>query len=376
MISLKEITLDGTKIEANANRYTFVWGKSVRRGREAIAERLKELWRYVEEVYKDEERQPNRPDFEAVDEAAVKRTVEAINEALKGKPMPANVKKGLSSAKRTYGERARKYEVQEKMLEGRNSCSKTDKDATFMRMKEDHLGNGQLKPAYNVQLATEDHYITNYTLTQSAADTGALPPHIEDFEKAYARVPEAVIADAGYGSEENYEYLEEKEITAYVKYALFNKEINERKHRENAFHADNLAYDEKTDTYTCPSGQPMRYIGDAERTSKLGHQKQVREYEARNCEGCPMRGPCHRSAGNRVIQRNPNLIKHRKKIKQLLTSEEGVKKRKERYKVEGVFGNIKQNKGFRRFMLRGMEKVTVETGLLALAHNLKRFSAH
>jgi DDE family transposase len=183
-----------------------------------------------------------------------------------------------------------------------------------------------------------------------------------------------VTADAGYGSEANYDYMEERDITAFVKYALFNKELNDRRHQTNAFHADNLYYNPQTDTYTCPIGQPMRYIGDTQRTSVGGHQKEPRMYQAANCRGCPMRGPCHQGEGNRTIQRNANLIRHRKKIKELLTSEEGIEKRRQRYEVEAVFGNIKQNKGFRRFMLRGLEKVTIETGLIALAHNLKRLS--
>ncbi len=374
-VSLREVKLDGTKIEANANRYTFVWGKAVKRRREQIAVQLKELWAYVEQVYRDEEQQPNTPDFKAIDAKAVSRTVEEINAALEGKEVPPKIKQKLANAKKNYPQRMAKYEAQEKMLAGRNSCSKTDKDATFMRMKDDHLQNGQLKPAYNLQASTNDHYILGYTLTQSAGDTLALPDHIDEFEKGYGKKPDSVTADAGYGSEANYDYLEDQNITAYVKYALFNKEIGDKKHQTNPFHPDNLYYNEQTDTYTCPIGQPMRYIGFAERTSVGGHQKQPRMYQAVNCRGCPMRGPCHQAEGNRTIQRNPNLIRHRKKIKELLTSEEGIEKRRQRYEVEAVFGNIKQNKGFRRFMLRGLEKVTIETGLIAIAHNLQRFSA-
>jgi transposase len=373
-VSLKEIKLDGTKIEANANRYTFIWGKSVKRRREQIASQLKEMWAYVEQVYKDEEQQPNTPDFASIDPEAVRRTVEEINEALKNKTVAPKIRQKLAYAKKNYPAKVEQYDAQEKMLAGRNSCSKTDVDATFMRMKEDHLQNGQLKPAYNVQASTNDHYILGYTLTQSAGDTLGLPGHIDEFERGYGQKPESVTADAGYGSEANYDYLEEREITAYVKYALFNKEISDRKHQTNAFHADNLYYNPQNDTYTCPSGQPMTYIGDTERTSVGGHQKQPRMYRAANCRGCPMRGPCHAAEGNRTIQRNVNLIRHRKKIKELLTSEEGIEKRRQRYEVEGVFGNIKQNKGFRRFMLRGLDKVTIETGLIALAHNLKRLS--
>ena len=128
------------------------------------------------------------------------------------------------------------------------------------------------------------------------------------------------------------------------------------------------------DTYYCPAGQPMSYIGERKRRTANGFIQTHRLYRTANCEGCPMRGPCNKAEGNRIIQRSPNLICHRQKIKHLLESDQGLEKRRQRWKVEAVFGNIKQNKGFRRFMLRGLEKVTSEIGLIAIAHTLQRFS--
>ena len=118
----------------------------------------------------------------------------------------------------------------------------------------------------------------------------------------------------------------------------------------------------------------MTYIGEKRRKTANGFIQTHRLYQARNCEGCPMRGPCHKASGNRIIQRSPNLGRHRQKIKELLMSEEGIERRKQRWKVEAVFGNIKHNKGFKRFFLRGLEKVNTELGLIAIAHNLQRFS--
>lgn len=375
VLNLRELTLDGTKIEANANRYTFVWGKAIKVSRERIARQLGELWTYVEKVYQDEEQQPNEPaDFKEINPQAVSEAISAINEALKDKEIDPKVKQKLNYARKNWPVKLKEYEEREKQLKGRNSLSKTDPDASFMRMKDDHMRNGQLKPGYNVQASTDKHYILNYTLGQTTADTTLLKDHIEDTIESYNMVPESLTADAGYGSEENYDYLEEKGITAYVKYGYFDKEQRDRKHRENPFLVDNLHYNAETDTYTCPIGQPMTYIGEKRRKTANGFVQTHRLYQAKNCEGCPMRGPCHKAAGNRIIQRSPNLSRHRQKIKQLLMSEEGIEKRKQRWKVEAVFGNIKQNKGFRRFFLRGLEKVNTELGLIALAHNLQRFS--
>jgi len=153
-VSLKEIILDGTKIEANANRYTFVWGKAIKVSRERIERQLKELWAYVEQIYQDEEQRPNTPDFAVIDPEAVTRTIEEINEALKEKKIAPQIRQKLTYAKKNWPKKLAEYDEREKQLEGRNSLSKTDPDATFMRMKEDHMRNGQLKPAYNVQAST------------------------------------------------------------------------------------------------------------------------------------------------------------------------------------------------------------------------------
>jgi transposase len=371
-VSLKEVVLDGTKIEANANRYTFVWGKAIKVSRERIERQLKELWSYVERVYQDEEQQPNEPNFEAIDPQAVARTIHTINEALKDKEVEPKVRQKLKYAEKNWPKKLAEYDEKEKILKGRNSYSKTDPDATFMRMKEDHMRNGQLKPGYNVQASTEKQYIVNYTLGQTTSDTSLLKDHFEEHCRSFGRTPETLTADAGYGSEENYTFLEEQGVTAFVKYNYFDREQKEKE--PNAFHSDNLHYDAKRDAVTCPSGQQMNFIGKKRRRTRGGYLQTYRMYQAMNCEGCPMRGPCHKGEGDRIIQRSPDLHRHRQRVRELLASEEGLEKRKQRWQVEAVFGNIKQNKGFRRFYLRGIEKVNVEFGLLALAHNLQRFT--
>lgn len=373
-ISLRDLTLDGTKIEANANRYTFVWGKSVKRYKDGIAKQLKEIWKYVEKVRRGDDQEPNEPDFENIDSGKISRAVEKINEALEGKEVPKEVRDKLRKAAKEWPGRLAKYEEQERLLNGRGSYSKTDPDATFMRTKDDHLGKAQLKPCYNIQASTGDHYILNYTTTQAPADTTTLKDHLRDFIESFNQVPETLTADAGYGSEENYEFLEDHNIRPFVKYNIFDREQTSRKHKSDPFLADHLHYNKDTDTYICPIGQPMVRIGDRENITANGFRQTYQRYQAVNCNGCPMRDPCFKHEGNRIIERNHNLSRHRKKVSDLLKSEEGIERRKNRYKVEGVFGNIKQNKGFRRFMLRGIEKVNVEFGLIAIAHNLQRYT--
>jgi hypothetical protein len=375
VLSLKELYVDGTKIEANANRYTFVWGKSIKTSKERIKKQLKELWSYVEKVYAEEQMLPNQPNFEEIDPEKVAQTIDTINQALKDKEVDKKVKQKLNYAKKNWPKNLQKYNEQEAILGKRNSYSKTDPDATFMRMKDDHMQNGQLKPGYNLQASTNNQFITSYTLAQTTADTTTLKDHLNDHIESYGQTPETLTADAGYGSEENYTDLEEKNITAFVKYNYFHKEQRDKKHRENPFHPDNLFYNPETDTYYCPMGQAMNKINTYESQTKNGFTQEIHRYQAQSCHGCPLRGSCHKAKGNRIIERNHNLIRLKDKAKSLLLSEEGVAHRKRRcWDVEAVFGNIKQNMGFKRFMLRGIEKVTTEIGLIAMAHNLKKFN--
>jgi len=263
----------------------------------------------------------------------------------------------------------------EEILNGRNSYSKTDEDATFMRMKEDHMGNGQLKPAYNLQLSTCSQFILNYTIEQITTDTSTFIAHLNEFENLYGQYPEAITADAGYGSEENYEYLENNNIEAFVKYNYFHKEQTE-KWKTDISKQDNLYYDPKQDCFYCPMGQKMTNIGNRVRKTSTGYEQTYTRYQAQNCRGCPLRGACHKQQGNRIIDVNHNLRKHKEKARELLMSEKGLGKRSQRpADVEATFGILKHNNGFRRFMLRGSDKVMIETGLIAIAHNIKKMCA-
>jgi len=375
LMNIKDIYTDGTKIEANANKYTFVWGKAIKTNKERIAKQLDELWSYTQKVAEQELSQSATPDFEKVDTKKVCQTIETIDKALQGKQIDKKVKQKLSYAKKNWPNKIAVYEQKEALLGKRNSYSKTDHDATFMRMKDDHMQNGQLKAGYNWQISTSDQYIVNYSIHQNPTDTLTLKPHLDQYEDLYKSKPENITADAGYGSEENYEYLSEKQVNSFVKYNYFHKEQN-KKYKEDPFRVDNLHYNQGQDKVYCPMGQPMDNIGTKTRTTASGFEQTITRYQARNCTGCPLRGQCHRAQDDRIVEINHNLRKYKTKARENLLSEQGIAHRKQRpADVEAVFGNIKQNKGFKPFMLRGIEKVEIETGLLAIAHNLAKKAA-
>jgi transposase len=377
LLSIDEINTDGTKIEANANKYTFVWKKSIQTNKEKMKKQLTEIWQYAQQIAADEDKMPEPPDFTEIDSQKVKATIAQLNEKLSGKENPdKKMKAKLQYVTKNYPVNIAKYEQQEAILEERNSYSKTDPDATFMRMKEDHMKNGQLKPGYNVQISTSNQFIVNYTLHPNPTDTTTFPAHIAQHETSFGKAPKIVTADAGYGSEENYTLLEEKEVTAFVKYGMFDKEQHENHNTKYSFASNKLFYNQEKDCYICPMGQQMDFIGNYIRKTSTGFEQHVKRYQAKNCWNCPLNGACHKSKGNRIIEVNENLKRQKQKAYVLLNSEEGIKRRKKRcFDVEPVFGNIKQNHGFRRFMLRGKEKVAIEWGLLSIAQNLRKKAA-
>lgn len=377
LLSLKDIYVDGTKIEANANRYTFVWGNAIKTSKEKMGKQLEELWQYSQKVAEAEMNEPEPPDFTTIDKEKVQQTIAKIDAALKDKPgVSKEVKQKLKYAEKTWPAKLDQYAEQEQILNGRKSYSKTDNDATFMRMKEDHMGNGQLKAAYNVQVSTSNQFIVDYSIHQKPTDTTTMPVHLEQHRQQYNELPQCVTADAGYGSEENLQYAEDNNMEGYIKYSTFDKQQQDSYNTKRPFAAGTLYYNAEKDCFYCPMGQAMNCIEGGINITATGYRQHLKKYQAKNCEGCPLRGVCHQGQGNRIIEVNQNLNRLKQAARERLNSEEGVAHRKQRcHDVEPVFGNIKSNHGFHRFMLRGKQKVAVELGLLALAQNLRKKAA-
>lgn len=375
LLDIKEVYTDGTKIEANANRYTFVWGKAIKNNRERISRQLKELWEYAGSVAA-EELGSEEPDFVNPSPEKVAQTVAQINQALEGKSVDKKVRQKLNYAKKNWPAKLEEYSQKEEILGERNSYSKTDTDATFMRMKEDHMKNGQLKPAYNLQLSTHDQFVVNYSIHPNPTDTLTLKPHLQLYHNRYGFYPANCTADAGYGSEENYCFLEENHIEAFVKYNHFHRELQQESKVKKVYGLlDNLHYDPAKDRYICPMGQPMERSGESTRPTSTGFLQHYHHYRAKHCTGCPLASSCKPGYRNKVLKVNIRLSELKTKAKERLTSELGIQKRKQRATdVEPVFGHLKHNKGRTRFMLRGKNKVEIETGLLAIAHNLNKMA--
>ena len=377
VISLKTQYTDGTKIEATSNKYTFVWKKSVERYKADLEQKVNSILKEIDLVI-EEDCTENNPETSssAVNSKELEQKIKELNKKIAEKDLDKKSKKKLSTKVKNLKKKSlpklQEYEIKLRILGQRNSYSKTDHDATFMRMKDDHMKNGQLKPAYNLQYSTESTFITNYSLHQNPGDTATLISHLEQFNRLYSRYPEEEVADAGYGSEQNYDYLEQINTEAYVKYNWFHKEQS-TKFKQDISRVENLHYNNTADYFVCPMGQRMLPVRESTRESKLGYISEITRYRAQNCQNCPINGACHKQQGNREIQVNHKLRKFREQAKERLKSQKGIKHRKQRCaEVEQVFGQIKSNKGFNRFLLRGLEKVSIEIGLISIAHNIQK----
>ena len=371
-VSLKVQYIDGTKIESVANKYTFVWRGSVEKYDARLKAKTEALLRQIEQNHAIENQENPVPEELTAEE--VTKRVERIKEKVDADNLGKEERKSLKQIETDSVPRMNRYREQLETMGSRNSYSKTDPDATFMRMKEDAMLNGQLKPGYNVQISTENQFITNFGIYQRPTDTLTMISYLESFKARYGMQSEEIVADSGYGSEENYEYMFSNGMTPYVKYNMFHVE-QRRGYRNNPFRVSNLFYNPDDDFYVCPMGQKLNFIRQEKRYTASGYQQTVSVYRASRCEGCPLRGQCHKSKRDRQIEVNHTLDDYKARARELLTSEQGLKHRSNRpIEPEAVFGQIKECGRFRRLRLKGLTGAKIDFGLKALAHNLRKLA--
>ena len=236
----------------------------------------------------------------------------------------------------------------------------------------DAMNNGQTKPGYNLQIGTENQFILDFGLFQTPGDTTTMIPFLESFRNRYGRHPSKAVADSGYGSEENYHFMEEADIEAYVKYNWFHREQRMR-YEPAPFSQPTLHYNEEKDYYVCPMGQHMTRIGTILSKTETGYITEQVRYRAQRCEGCPLRGSCFKGKGDRTIEVNYRMRKYREQARDRLLSEEGVRHRGRRcIEPEAVFGQMKYDMAYKRFRHFGLDKVKMDFAFFAIAFNIKK----
>ena len=370
LYSMKEIAfenmfVDGTKIEANANRYTFVWAKAVKKQLEKLEKKIVSLVELINLRYGLN----GLTGYEALEEMKIRAELLNIKFVKRTK---TPFQKDYEALKK-YIKRQEKYIEQLGICGKRNSYSKTDTSATFMRMKDDHMKNGQLKPGYNVQIGVESEYIIALGLFSNPSDVNTLVPFLERFKDRTKIKVDKIIADAGYESEENYVYLKEHNQKAFIK-PKYYENSKTKKYKQNIFRTENLYYDKEKDLFVCPNGKNLKYTGLHYEKSGNGYLIEKKVYQNESCKDCPYRTQCHKSEKDyRTIKVSKNFEELSNKSLDNITSDEGILLRVNRsIQVEGAFGVIKQDMSFRRFILRGKENTEMQFFILAIAFNIQK----
>lgn len=383
-ISGKEIFIDGTKIEANANKYTFVWKKSTTKNMRRLMDKTAAL---VESLVNRYGLKPiwhgllHRHHLKQIERklCRIKRE-EGIQFVHGAGHRKTQLQRDLETL-RAYRKKLTEYIQKCHICGSRNSYSKTDHDATFMRMKEDYMRNGQLKPCYNLQFGVDSGYISWLSITPNPTDTRTLVPFLISMRRALKFQYETVVADSGYESERNYTYLEDHGIRAMIKPS--NYEISKsRKFQKDISRRENMDYNYDGDFYTCRGGYRLYPFGMYRRKKKDGYVQMVTTYQCHNCKGCPWKADCIKGRNwktpeeERFKKLNVSRKFERQRLKSLrnITSEEGTMLRMNRtIQAEGAFATLKEDRGFRKFLTRGKENVYAESVLMAISQNIDHF---
>ena len=392
IIDAEAIFIDGTKVEANANKFTFVWRRAVEKYKASLIEKSNRMYdelvekEIIPEIKRENPEELSVEELSTITETLEKKVdectqkIEESDNVSERKQMRSQRKEPKQAHKqfKDFVARKQKYERDMEIFEERNSYSKTDHDATFMRMKDDYMKNGQLKAGYNIQIATEGQYALAYDIFPNPTDMRTFRPFLDRIEQDFFELPPYIVADAGYGSEENYEDVSEiRNREALITYNSYRKE-KKKSFRKNEFHSANWAYNEEEDAFTCPNGKRLSFRYRSQKADRNGYQREFKVYECEDCTGCPLRSACTKAkeGNNRKIYYNEKWEHQKNKVKEKLSNEKtGEIYGKRKVDVEPVFGFLKANLRFTRMSVRGKECVGNELGFAFLAVNLRKYTA-
>jgi transposase len=382
-ISGENIFIDGTKIESVANKYTFVWKKAVSKNSIKLAEKICVFCAECEELYGIKVVYHDRISLHTLKTLRKKLRKLKNDEGIEFVHGIGKRKTPLQRSIETleaYMEKLKEYNHKLYVCGKRNSYSKTDPDATFMRMKEDAMLNGQLKPAYNLQHGVDSEYVTWVDIFPNPTDTLTLIPFLKDMEQHLTFKYKNIVADAGYESEENYVFIESNEQTAYIKpqnYELSKK----RKFKNDISRRENMDYNPESDSYTCRNGKRLPAISKKTEKTATGYQREVTIYECGNCANCPYKKDCIKGNNCKTTfeDRTKRLYVSRKletkraECLERITSDYGTQLRMNRsIQAEGSFANVKEDMNFRRYLYRGKDNVLAQSVLLAIGYDINK----
>ena len=382
-ISGKSIFIDGTKIESVANKYTFVWKTTVTKNQAKLFDKILVLVEACENLYGLRLAYGGKVSLHTLKRLLKKlyriQQEEGIVFVHGSGRRKTRLQKSMENLE-TYIAKLKEYNKKLHICGDRNSYSKTDPDATFMRLKEDAMLNGQLKPAYNLQHGVDSEYITWLDISPRPTDTRTLIPFLKDMELHLPFKYQEIVGDAGYESEENYLFLEENGQLAYIKPQ--NYEISKtRKYGQDIGRAENMEYDEESDCYYCKNGQALDVQYEKKEKTTSGYRRTVTVYRSSGCGGCPFKTECIKGNNckipmedrQKVLYVSKKMKEKRQETLERITSDYGTQLRMNRsIQAEGSFANLKEDMGFRRYLYRGKANVTAQSILLAIGYNMNK----
>ncbi len=382
-VSGKSIFIDGTKIEASSNKYTFVWKKAVTKNMAKLLIKIADLVKECENLYGIKVIYKDKVQMKHVKKLRKKlyeiKKAEGITFVHGCGKRKTSLQKSIESLEE-YLSKLKEYTKKVYTCGDRNSYSKTDIDATFMRMKEDAMKNGQLKPAYNVQHGVDAEYITWLTVGPQPTDTTTLIPFLNSMEENLNFKYLKIVADAGYESEENYSFIEENNQIAFIKPA--NYEISKkRKYKNDISKVENMIYDLENDLFICKNGKKLKVSGTKIKKTKTRYESEKTIYICEDCSNCSYKSKCIKGNNSKTplekrtkkFETSKKFNRQRKETLERIITDEGALLRMNRsIQAEGSFAVIKQDMNFRRFMCRGQKNVLAESILLAMAYNVNK----
>ena len=377
-LSKETVFIDGTKLEACANKYTFVWRKSVGKWEEKMFAKIEIALQMMNHEYmqsfgisKENRTSDLQNIVDYLKEFCQKNGIVFVY----GRGKRKTIHQRYLELFQRFLDRQLLYDLHHSRFGSRNSYSKTDVDATFMHMKDDHMRNAQLKPGYNVQIGVDSEYIVAADIFQDRNDVWTLVPFLKQIEKNLRFTYPSVTADSGYESEEAYDYLSSQNQTPYIKPQTYEK-WKKRNFKQDISKRENMKYDETTDTYTCHAEKLLFPLYVKKQKSKNGYESDVTVYECTDCNGCPYKEKCTKAKGNKRLYVSKNFVRKRQISYENIMSETGTKYRMNRsIQVEGAFGVLKNDYEFQRFLLRGKTKVKLEILLLCFGYNINKLHA-
>lgn len=383
-IDLSTIYIDGTKIEANSNKYTWVWKKACIKFRDnmylKITNDLVGLQKDILDKYDIEVTLKDEyyiEDLQNIVEFMDTKKDEANLNYVYGKGKRKTIFQRYHDKFNHYYSKLQDYAVKIDLCgDFRNSYSKTDIDATFMRVKKDYMGNDSLIPAYNLQVGVSDFFITHVDVYQYASDSSTFVPFIEGFKKTYGFYPEYPVGDAGYGSFNNLIYCEQHNIKKYIKFPNYKRATHDKKYMNNPFAVRNFEILDDG-SLLCPNNKKLVYWKDKPiANNQYGRTTEL--YKCLDCSGCPYREQCMKKSSNiyanKVIQINKEMTRYNEEVINNLKTPKGIELRINRsIQSEGTFGDIKSNYGYKRCRRSSLEKVKFEMTYESIGHNLRHY---